>query len=108
MALKLRLIVAGLVMGLGLSALAVATHYSGPMIAYVVEEALVQKLPAGSNSRLARSEFHAMLAQIPDQKERLERLLAISQYLEKLQVLEPRDMDRLLAPETIATPEDRR
>ncbi len=108
MALKLRLVVAGLITGLGLSVLGVARHYSAPIITYVVEEALIQKLPTGTDSNLVRSRFHAMLGQIHDRKSRLERLLAMSQYLEKLQVLEPQDLDRLLAAGLDAFPEDRR
>ncbi len=97
MALKQRLIVAGLFAGLALSALATAKHFSSAMIAYVVEEALVQKMPPGYDSRIARDRFHTLMSRIPDRRARLEKLLFMSQYLETLQVLAPRELDELLA-----------
>ncbi len=99
--------VAGVFAGLALSALATAHYYSASMIAYVVEEALVQKLPVGSDPRPVRVKFHILMAELPDRRVRMERLLSMSQYLEKLQVLEPRDLDRLLAVATAPAVADR-
>jgi hypothetical protein len=91
-----RLIVAGLLAVIALSALLVAKRYSVSMIAYVVEEALVQKLPAGIDPALTRSRFQSLMSQLPDRQARLEKLLAMSQYLEKLQTIDREEWERLL------------
>jgi len=96
MTLNRRLMVAGLLACLSLTALLTAKHYSVPMIAYVVEEAVVQKLPAGADPSLIRTRFRALISEIPDRRVRLEKLLSMSQYLEKLQMLEPQELERLL------------
>ncbi len=104
MTLRQRLWVVGVFAALGLSALAVAKHYSSSMIAYVVEEALVQKLPSGSDPQYARLKFQSLMAEMPDRKVRTERLLSMSQYLEKIQILEPQELDRLLSTGPMAKP----
>jgi hypothetical protein len=37
-----------------------------------------------------------LISEIPDRRVRLEKLLSMSQYLEKLQMLEPQELERLL------------
>ncbi len=96
MTIKRRLMVAGLLAVLALSALLIAKRYSVSMIAYVVEEALVQKLPAGIDPALTRSRFQTLMSQLPDRQVRLEKLLAMSQYLEKLQTIDREELERLL------------
>ncbi len=90
-----------------MTALAIAKYYSASLIAYVVEEALVQKLPAGMDPALARTRFHAFMSKLPDRQARLEKLLSMSQYLEKLQTLEPQELDRLLAVDEAGLSRDR-
>ncbi len=107
MRLKQRLVVSGLFAAIALSSFAVAKHFSSSMIAYVVEEALVQKLPSGYDPQLARSKFRSVLSELPDRKARVEKLLSMSQYLEKLQVLEPREVDQLLTVERAGGPAGR-
>ena len=96
MTLKRRLIVAGLLTGSALAMLAAARLYSVPLIAYVVEEALVQKLPAGTDPLVVRRRFQALVAALPDRQRKVEKLLAMSQYLEKLQTLDRQELEWLL------------
>jgi hypothetical protein len=97
MTLKRRLMVAGFSACLALTAVLTAKRYSVPMIAYVVEEAVIQKLPAGEDPSLIRARFRGLISRIPDRQVRLEKLLSMSQYLERLQMLEPQELERLLS-----------
>ncbi len=75
----------------------VARYYSPALVLYVVQQSLAQKAPSGSDSALLRERLHALLAAAPDQKARMERLLQISEYLEKVQSLTPEELDELMA-----------
>jgi len=103
-ALKRRLFVAGLAVCLAAALLVTAKKYSVSLIAFVVEEALIQKLPAGSDPTAVRLEFRNMLAGLPDRQLRLERLLYMSQYLEKLQDLDRPELERLLTIKAAGIP----
>lgn len=104
MTLKKRLVTASILGCLALCAFSVARHYSVPLISYVVEEALIQKLPAGMDSGKVRSRFQASISELPDRQAKLERLLGMSQYLEKLQTVEYQDLERLLARRVVDVP----
>jgi hypothetical protein len=77
-----------------------ARHYSLPLVAYVVEQALLQRTPAGVDPVSVRSRFDAFVAASPDRETRLERLFALSRYLEKVQVLSPQDLDSLFGKDS--------
>jgi hypothetical protein len=94
--LKRRLIVAGIAVSLAAAILVTAKRFSVSLIAYVVEEALVQKLPAGTDPPVVRREFRTLIAGVPDEKLKLEKLLTLSQYMEKLQTIERPELERLL------------
>jgi hypothetical protein len=96
MKFKLRLMVAGMCACISLAFLVTAKRYSARLIAYVVEEAIIQKLPAGEDPSLMRARFRALISDLPDREARLEKLLTMSQYLEKLQMLDPQELERLL------------
>lgn len=98
---KRRAIVLGLLGVLFLAAYGVATHYSPAIVAYVVEQALVQKAPDGMSPDLVRERFEALLASTPTER-KMRVLLALSNYLEKVQKLTPVEMNRLLKPGGIA------
>jgi hypothetical protein len=74
-----------------------AKQYSSFLILYVVEQSLIQKAPEGTDPARLRARFHSHIAAVPDQDARLERLLRISQYLEKVQHLTAAQLDGLLA-----------
>jgi hypothetical protein len=73
-----------------------AKYYSPVLVHYVVEQSLLQKAPSGSNAALIRARLHAFISAAPDRDSQMERLLRISEYLEKLQVLKLEQLDQLL------------
>jgi len=77
----------------------VARHYSPSLVLYVVEQSLVQKAPAGTDSKLLLARLHALLSKTPSQKTRMEKLLRISEYLEKTQRLTSEELDKLMTVE---------
>ncbi len=81
----------------------VARHYSSSLVLYVVEQSLAQKAPPGTDSLVLRKRIHKLLAAAPDQKARMQRLLQISEYLEKIQYLTPEELDELLAVKKTGT-----
>jgi hypothetical protein len=98
---KQRIMVLGLLALVFLAAYGVARHYSPAIVAYVVEQALVQKTPEGMSPILVKERFEALLASTPPEGKML-RLLALSNYLEKVQKLTPTELDRLLRPDGAA------
>ena len=90
-----------LILGLLLAVVSVgygaARHYSPFLVEYVVEQTLVQKAPSGTDPVLLKSRLHALLSVAPNQELRMERLLRISEHLEKVQRLTPGELNDLLA-----------
>ena len=87
--------VLGIIALLYLAANAVGRHYSPALVTYVVMEALVQKAPSGMSALEVEDRFNRFLAVAPSD-EKLNKTLALSNYLEKVQKLTPVEMDRLL------------
>jgi hypothetical protein len=77
----------------------VARYYSPSLILYVVEQSLAQKAPAGTDPMLLRERLHALLSSSLDQNAKMQRLLRISQYLEKVQRLKPEELNELMGIE---------
>jgi hypothetical protein len=81
----------------------VARHYSPALVLFVVEQSLAQKAPSGTDLVRLPERLQTILSAAPDQNARMEKLLRISQYLEKVQQLTPNELKVLLAaggPET--------
>ncbi|HYK88740.1 MAG TPA: hypothetical protein VE398_08220 [Acidobacteriota bacterium] len=97
MSFRRRSAVAGLLGILALGLYLTGRIYSPSLVTYVVEESLIQKAPPGTDPNLIRRDLHALLDAIPDRDVRLSRVLAISQYVEKVQTLTPQELKRLLA-----------
>jgi len=76
-----------------------AEYYSSSIIQYVTEQSLVQKAPTGTNPIELHQRLSALLSITSDQKARMQELLRISEYLEKVQHLSPEELDKLLAIE---------
>jgi hypothetical protein len=76
-----------------------AKHYSSPLILYVVEQSLEQKAPAGIEPAKLHERLHKFLNSAPDKKKKMERLLKISEYLEKVQYLTPEELNVLMPVE---------
>jgi hypothetical protein len=91
-----RVEILGLLLLVFLMIYGVARHYSSAIVAYVVEEALLQKAPEGMSPAMVRQRFDAALASTPQQVKLL-KLLSLSNYIEKVQKLPPAELDRLLA-----------
>jgi hypothetical protein len=88
--------VAAVLSGFAVALYLASSYYSAALTAYVVEQTLVQKLPQGENPALARSRFREALDSVPDRKAKLRKLLSMSQFLERRQLLTPRELDELL------------
>ncbi len=69
---------------------------AGWMVAYVVEETLIQKAPAGMDPHVLRSRLESRLAVCPDKATRLQRLMEIAQKLERVQTLTPEQLESVL------------
>jgi hypothetical protein len=63
-----------------------AKHYSPSLVRYVVEQSLLQKAPSGANPASLHERVNTLLSAAPDKDTQMERLLRISEYLEKVQV----------------------
>jgi hypothetical protein len=74
-------------------------YYSPSLIQYVVEQSLVQKAPADADAAYIQERLRAVLSSMPDKKARVQKLIRISEIIEKTQFLTPEDLDRLMAPE---------
>ncbi len=97
MTIRNRSLVLGLLLVIGLGLYGAAKQYSPSLVLYVVEQSLIQKAPAGVNVSRLHERFRARVFSAPDNASRMERLLVISQYLEKVQHLTVQQLDELLA-----------
>ena len=100
MPFRKRLVIVGILAGLALVAYCAATFYSEELVSYVVEQALVQKLPPDSDTVGARNRFRYLLSTLPGRQAKLEKLISLSQYLEKIQYLTQQELDQLLRKES--------
>jgi hypothetical protein len=91
-----RLIVMAALAAVALTAYGTSRYFSASLITYVVEHALLQKLPPGADPIAVRGRFHGLMSELPDRRAKLEKLLFLSQYLEKVQRLTSRELDELL------------
>jgi hypothetical protein len=74
-----------------------AKYYSPSLVRYVVEQSLLQKAPSDTSTASLHERFIALLSAAPDKNTQMERLLRISEYLEKVQRLNFEQLDQLLA-----------
>jgi hypothetical protein len=93
---KRRIAVLGILIVVFLGVFGVARHYSTAIVAFVVEQALLQRIPEGISQGTVQAKFDALLAATPEDA-RLSRLISLSTYLEKVQKLSPEEFNRLLA-----------
>ena len=100
MTIQKRSIIAGVVLAFVLFLYGAGRYYSPFLIQYVVEQSLIQKAPSGTTPVYIQKRLGALLSAAPNQKAKMQRLLRISEYLEKVQSLAPEDLDSLLAPDS--------
>jgi hypothetical protein len=99
MTVQKRLITACILLAFASILYGAGRHYSPALIRYVVEQSLIQKAPSGADPVRLQNRLRAILSKTPDRDAQTQRLLQISEYLEKVQCLTPEDLDRLMAPE---------
>ncbi len=99
MTIQKRSIVIVMVFALASILYGAAKYYSSSIILYVAEQSLIQKAPTGTDPAELHQRLSTLLSMAPDQKIKMEKLLQISEYLEKVQHLSPEELDRLLAIE---------
>ena len=68
-----------------------ARYYSPDLIRHVVEQSFIQKAPPDVDPSEARRRFESILGADADKKARLQSLLKISEYLEKIQSITPEE-----------------
>ncbi len=71
-------------------------YYSPDVIEFVVAQSLVEKAPAGTDSEAIKSRFRKLMANSATRGTRMETLLELSQYLEKVQELSGAELELLL------------
>jgi len=96
MKLAQRLGILGILAAMFLAAYGLGRLYSAALVAYIVEHALIEKSPAGTDPESIRKRLAARAPDSAGSEERLRRLLAISQRLEKVQKLAPVELDEIL------------
>jgi hypothetical protein len=99
MTVKKRLITACTLLAFASILYGAGRHYSPALLRHVVEQSLIQKAPSGADPVHIQNRLRAILSKTPDRDAQTQRLLQISEYLEKVQFLTPEDLDRLMARE---------
>lgn len=99
MSFRKRTLVFALVSAAAIGAYGTARHFAPMLVSHVVEQTLIQKAPEEMPVEEIRTRFHEMLLGLPDDGRRLERLLEISQYLEKTQRLKAQEVEWILGKE---------
>jgi hypothetical protein len=97
MTIKMRSLIVGLLLAAASVLYGAARYYSPFIVEYVVEQTLIQKAPSGTDPVLLNSRFRALLSAAPSNQVKMERLLRISEYLEKVQSLTPGELEDLMA-----------
>lgn len=96
MTIQKRSIVVASLLAVALAFYGVAKYYSSSLILYVVEQSLIQKAPQGMDPVILHDRFRTFVNETPDNKSRIEKLLRVAGYLEKVQHLNSGQVDELL------------
>jgi hypothetical protein len=99
MVVQRRLTIAAAALAFVLAVYGIAKYYSPVLVLYVVEQSLIQKAPVGIEPSQMRERLHRFLATDSDKDKRMEKMLRISGYLEKVQYLTPEELNELLPVE---------
>jgi hypothetical protein len=98
MSIRKRSVILGIILCLFFIVYATAKINSYILVEYVVERTLIQKCSPETDATEVRRRFQELLAAFPDKSDRTDVLFRISNELEKVQILSPRDLDELLDP----------
>jgi hypothetical protein len=83
-----------------LGTLYVAAKLNSPyLVEYIVEKTLIQKVPPGTDPVRIHESLEELLATAPNRQAKLEMLFRISGQLEKVQELDPKAVEEILASE---------
>ena len=96
MTFRQRLAIVGLLAFMALAAYGVGRHYSTALMTYVVEQTLEEKSPPGTDPAMLKSRFEGLLSASSSPEAKLQTLLRLSQYLEKVQELTKSELEMLL------------
>ncbi len=77
-----------------------ARFYAPSLVYHVVEQTLIQKAPPEMDPALLRHRINRLISAAPDREARMEQLFRISEYLEKVQILTPEQLNELLPKNT--------
>ena len=94
MTIQKRASILSALLALALILYCLAGYYSTDLIYHVVEQSLIQKAPPDVDAPTVRRRLEELLRAEPDKKSRVQRLLRISEYLEKIQRLTPEEWNR--------------
>jgi hypothetical protein len=81
-----------------------AKYYSPSLVFFVVEQSLLQKAPSGIDPASIHEHLDACIAAAHDRNSQMQKMLQISEYLEKVQYLSLEQLDKLLTPDTAHRP----
>lgn len=96
MAFRQRLGILGLLGFLALAVDGMGRYYSPILMAYVVEQTMIEKSPPGTDRAMLRSRFEALVSASHSREGKYKVLLQLSQFLEKVQELTKPELDMLL------------
>jgi hypothetical protein len=85
-----------LMLAIALGIYGTARFYSRSLVLFVVEQALLQRSPSGTDPDLLGRRLETHLAASPSQDLKMAELLNLSMRLEKIQALTPGELDELL------------
>jgi hypothetical protein len=102
MTIRKRSIVMAALLIFALTSYGIARYYTPSLILHVVEQSIIQKAPPGIKAQMVHQRLHSLLSEMPDQNSRMERLLRISQYLEKIQHLTTEEWNGLFPDAKLA------
>ncbi len=95
MALRYRLMILGLLALITMALYGLGRFYSPSLMTYVVKQTLIEKAPPGTDNAMLKRRFEAVFSHRPTE-DKLQRLLRLSQYLEKVQELTRPELELLL------------
>ncbi len=100
MTIQKRSLILGSIFVVALALYGAARYYSPVITYYVVEQSLIQKAPKGVNVVELRAQFRAYVQATPDKKSQMQRLLRVSENLEKVQQLTVEQLLELIVLQT--------
>jgi hypothetical protein len=71
-------------------------YYSPDIITLIVEQSLIEKAPPGTNPEVVTARFHRLMAGCATHDAKMQTLLQLSQYLEKVQEISVPELESLL------------